>query len=76
MDKNGQLNPKPTDQIIEKLETITGIKSRRYVNEDEDSVPLMTRASNPVSYTHLDVYKRQEYNQTFQGKIAKNGIHL
>ena len=46
MDKNGQLNPKPTDQIIEKLETITGIKSRRYVNEDEDSVPLMTRASN------------------------------
>jgi len=46
MDKNGQINPKPTDQIIEKLETITGIKSRRYVNEDEDSVPLMTRASN------------------------------
>lgn len=45
MDKNGQVNPKPTDQIIEKLESITGIKSRRYVKDDEDSVPLMTKAS-------------------------------
>lgn len=45
LDKNGQINPKPTDQIIAKLEAITGIKSRRYINDDEDSVPLMTKAS-------------------------------
>lgn len=45
MDAGGNINPKPTSAIIQKLEEITGIKERHYVLDDEDSVPLMTRAS-------------------------------
>jgi 3-oxoacyl-[acyl-carrier-protein] synthase III len=41
MDENGVVNPKPIAEIIEKLEAITGIKSRRYISEKGDSVPLM-----------------------------------
>lgn len=55
LDKNGVKNSKPTDQIVAKLESITGIKSRRYVKEDEDSVPLMGRASmNAITDAGID----------------------
>lgn len=55
MDKHGVVNPKPTQHIIEKLEAITEIKSRRYINEDEDSVPLMTRAAmNAIQDAGID----------------------
>ena len=45
MDANGVVNPKPAEEIIGKLEAITGIKSRRYISEKGDSVPLMVEAS-------------------------------
>ena len=45
MDANGVLNPKPAEEIIGKLEAITGIKSRRYISEKGDSVSLMVEAS-------------------------------
>lgn len=46
MDEKGNVNPKPTEEIITKLEQITGIKERRYISETGDSVPLMTAAAN------------------------------
>jgi 3-oxoacyl-[acyl-carrier-protein] synthase-3 len=45
MDANGVVNPKPVEEIVGKLEAITGIKSRRYIPEKGDSVPLMVEAS-------------------------------
>lgn len=55
MDENGVVNPKPTAEIIEKLEAITGIKSRRYISEKGDSVPLMTKAaSNAIVDAGID----------------------
>ena len=33
----------------------------------QDLVPLNYRSTNPVSYTHLDVYKRQE-----QGMVVRH----
>ena len=45
MDENGVVSPKPTAEIIDKLEAITGIKSRRYIPETGDSVPLMVSAA-------------------------------
>ncbi len=45
MDADGTVNPKPTEEIVAKLESITGIKSRRYIPENESSVPLMTKAA-------------------------------
>ncbi len=43
-DKEGHVLPKPTPEVIAKLEVITGIKERRYIPEDVDSVPLMVEA--------------------------------
>jgi 3-oxoacyl-[acyl-carrier-protein] synthase III len=40
-DKNGIKSEKPTAEVIQKLEQITGITERRYVPFDQDSVPLM-----------------------------------
>ncbi|MFT7308733.1 MAG: 3-oxoacyl-[acyl-carrier-protein] synthase-3 [Spirosomataceae bacterium] len=45
MDENGVVNPKPTSEIIAKLEAITGIKERRYISEKGDSTPIMVEAS-------------------------------
>ncbi|MEZ4902544.1 MAG: hypothetical protein R2822_12725 [Spirosomataceae bacterium] len=45
MDENGVVNPKPVEEIIAKLQAITGIKSRRYISEKGDSVPLMAAAA-------------------------------
>ncbi len=45
MDENGIANPKPIEEIVAKLEAITGIKSRRYIAETGDSIPLMTAAA-------------------------------
>lgn len=36
---------KPVQDIVEKLEQITGIKERRYIPETGDSIPLMARAA-------------------------------
>ncbi len=58
MDENGFVNPKPTAEIIEKLEAITGIKSRRYIPETGDSVPLMTHAAeNAIADANIDKNK-------------------
>lgn len=55
MDANGVVNPKPAAEIIEKLEAITGIKSRRYISEKGDSVPLMVEASkNAITDAGID----------------------
>jgi 3-oxoacyl-[acyl-carrier-protein] synthase III len=45
MDENGVPIPKPTAEIIQKLEQITGIKERGYIPEIGDSVPLMLAAA-------------------------------
>jgi 3-oxoacyl-[acyl-carrier-protein] synthase-3 len=45
MDSNGIPSAKPTAEIIEKLEQITGIKERGYISEKGDSVPLMVAAA-------------------------------
>lgn len=45
MDENGVPNPKPTEEIVSKLEAITGIRERRYINDGDDSVPLMAQAA-------------------------------
>lgn len=44
-DHKGNKNEKTGAEIIAKLEAITGIRERRYVSFDEDSIPLMTRAA-------------------------------
>jgi 3-oxoacyl-[acyl-carrier-protein] synthase-3 len=55
MDEHGNVSPKPTSEIIEKLEAITGIKSRRYISETGDSVPLMVAAAeNAIKDAGLD----------------------
>ena len=55
MDENGNINPKPAEEIIAKLESITGIKSRRYISEKGDSVPLMVAAaSNAITDAGID----------------------
>jgi 3-oxoacyl-[acyl-carrier-protein] synthase-3 len=44
-DREGTRIDKTSDEIIGKLEAITGIRERRYVPFDQDSIPLMTEAS-------------------------------
>jgi 3-oxoacyl-[acyl-carrier-protein] synthase-3 len=44
-EKSGEKTGKSGAEFAEKLETITGIRERRYIRDDEDSVPLMTAAS-------------------------------
>ncbi|MCB1024036.1 MAG: ketoacyl-ACP synthase III [Acidobacteria bacterium] len=43
-DKNGVKNERSGEEIIAKLEAITGIRERRYVPFDQDSRPLMIEA--------------------------------
>ena len=44
-DKNKKPLEKSGSDIIQKLESITGITERRYILDDEDSIPLMTAAA-------------------------------
>jgi 3-oxoacyl-[acyl-carrier-protein] synthase III len=44
-DATGKRNDKPTAEIVAKLEAITGIRERRYIPEQETSIPLMTTAA-------------------------------
>ena len=43
--RDGVKSEKSSAEIIEKLESITGIRERRYVPFDQDSIDLMTEAS-------------------------------
>ncbi len=43
--KDGKPNSKSTKDVITKLEEISCIKSRRYIPENEDSVPMMKAAA-------------------------------
>ncbi len=45
MFEDGTHNPKPTAEVVAKLEQITGIVERRYISEKGDSVPLMRDAA-------------------------------
>ncbi|SOE23541.1 3-oxoacyl-[acyl-carrier-protein] synthase-3 [Spirosomataceae bacterium TFI 002] len=45
MSPEGVIFDKPQEEIIAKLEAITGIKERRYISEKGDSVPLLVAAS-------------------------------
>lgn len=40
---------KPNEEIVAKLEAITGIKSRRYISEKGDSCSLMVAAANAIT---------------------------
>ena len=54
-DSKGVKNEKPTAEIIEKLEAITGITERRYVPFEQDSVPLMAEtAQKALQNAHLN----------------------
>ncbi len=44
-DKKGFKDERPGEEITAKLESITGIRERRYVPFDQDSRPLMTEAA-------------------------------
>jgi 3-oxoacyl-[acyl-carrier-protein] synthase-3 len=44
LNPDGSSIPKSTEEMVAKLEQITGIKERRYISEKGDSVPLMTKA--------------------------------
>lgn len=44
-DRDGVKIDKTSKEIIGKLESITGIRERRYIPPDQDSIPLMTEAS-------------------------------
>jgi 3-oxoacyl-[acyl-carrier-protein] synthase-3 len=44
-EKTGKKNDKPTTEIVAKLQSITGIRERRYVPDGENSVPLMASAA-------------------------------
>ena len=55
-DRSGVRIERSGVEIIEKLEAITGIKERRYIPSDQDSVRLMTDASRlAVENSGLDV---------------------
>jgi 3-oxoacyl-[acyl-carrier-protein] synthase-3 len=55
MGPDGKVNEKPQAEIIQKLETITGIQERRYISEKGDSVPLMvTAAQKTIEDSDLD----------------------
>jgi 3-oxoacyl-[acyl-carrier-protein] synthase-3 len=52
----GKKSEKPVAEIVAKLETITGIRERRYIPDNETSVPLMTKASmNAILDAGLEV---------------------
>jgi 3-oxoacyl-[acyl-carrier-protein] synthase-3 len=44
-DKSGKKSEKTGAEIVAKLESITGIRERRYVRDDQDSVPLLASAA-------------------------------
>ena len=44
LNKDGSPMTKPIEEIVARLEQITGIKERRYIPETGDSVPLMAEA--------------------------------
>ena len=55
-DKNGNKSEKSAEEIVAKLEAITGIRERRYVPFDEDSIPLMTKAARAaIDDARIDV---------------------
>ncbi len=41
----GKKSEKPVAEVVAKLEAITGIRERRYIPDNENSIPLMTKAS-------------------------------
>jgi 3-oxoacyl-[acyl-carrier-protein] synthase-3 len=43
--KDGSKIDKPSQVIVRKLESITGIRERRYIPEEQDSVPIMEVAA-------------------------------
>lgn len=44
-DRSGARIEKPGEEIVAKLESIAGIRERRYIRPDQDSIELMTEAS-------------------------------
>src|SRR5215204_5899876 len=55
-DKTGNKIEKSAAEIVAKLEAITGIRERRYIPFDEDSIPLMTRAAqNALDDAEIEV---------------------
>jgi 3-oxoacyl-[acyl-carrier-protein] synthase-3 len=43
--KDGTQNPKPGSEVVKKLEDISGIKERRFIGEEEQSVDILFEAS-------------------------------
>ena len=55
-DKKGYKSEKSAVETVAKLEAITGIKERRYLPFDQDSIPLMAKAAqNAVDDAKIDV---------------------
>ncbi len=51
LNPDGTVMPKPVEEIVAKLEQITGIKERGYISEKGDSVPLMAEAAENTIQT-------------------------
>lgn len=51
LNEDGSPMSKPKEEIVAKLEQITGIKERGYISEKGDSVPLMTTAAEDALTT-------------------------
>jgi 3-oxoacyl-[acyl-carrier-protein] synthase III len=42
---NGEIFPKQGKEVVDKLESITGIKERRYITDDQDSIVIALKAA-------------------------------
>ena len=59
------------DRVKEEIEEVSGIdaddapliSAKRGINVEEVLEQIITKIPAPVSYTHLDVYKRQDRSQ-------------
>lgn len=55
-DKTGNRSEKSNPEVVNKLEAITGIRERRYVPFEQDSIPLMTQAAQlAVTDANLEI---------------------
>ena len=50
-----------------KLQSFEAEKSGIPLPENQVEIKGLSRSYQPVSYTHLDVYKRQSYNTPYKG---------
>ena len=63
-DKSGSYSSKEGLKYLEKYATQLGLNKQSGIELDESSPQVSDETSVPVSYTHLDVYKRQHMHRS------------